>query len=103
MAGPGVGARFDCVAIKCVRRRSRDEVGVATPWFRICILASLKNRPSLKGLLRHEVVHIRQMQRDGWFTFWTQYFWWTLTKGYAANPYEVEAYRVSHPVLHGLL
>jgi hypothetical protein len=45
--------------------------GVTTPWFRIYILASVKNLPGpvLKGLLRHEICHVRQMQREGQLRF----------------------------------
>jgi hypothetical protein len=68
--------------------------GMVTPWYTIYIRASGRRhgRAGLRGLLRHEICHIRQMQRDGWLTFWSRYCWWTITKGYAGNPYEIEAY-----------
>jgi len=75
--------------------------GITTPWLTIYILATVKNLPSpvLKGLIRHEVVHIRQIQRDGQLRFWGRYCWWTITKGYAANPYELEAYAAQRAYL----
>ena len=60
---------------------------VATPWFRIYIRLYAKGD---KWLLRHEIAHIRQMQREG-LRFWPRYYWWMLTLGYDANPYEIEA------------
>lgn len=75
-----------------LRRLGGD--GLATPWYRIYILASVKKNhpgPVLKGLLRHEICHVRQMQRDGQIKFWSRYCWSLLTVGYEANPYEVEA------------
>lgn len=45
------------------------------------------------GLIRHEQKHLEQMRRDGKFTYMVKYLWWWATKGYLANPYEVEARR----------
>ena len=65
------------------------DAGVATPWKAIYILAEYKG---YRGLLRHEICHIRQIQRDGQLKFWSRYCWWLITVGYAANPYEIEVY-----------
>ena len=43
------------------------------------------------GLIRHEAKHLEQMERDGRLLFMLKYAWWLCTKGYSANPYEVEA------------
>ncbi len=64
--------------------------GLTTPWWTIYIRAWAKHD---RGLLRHEICHIRQMQREGQIRFWSRYCWALLTVGYEANPYEVEAYR----------
>lgn len=63
---------------------------VTTPWRTIYI------HPYAVGdrrLIRHERAHIRQMDRDGWWRFWLQYYWWLLKYGYWNNPYEIEARR----------
>ncbi len=46
--------------------------------------------PLTKGLLRHELTHVRQWQAQP-FTFPVRYAWAFLRHGYEANPYEVEA------------
>lgn len=40
---------------------------------------------------RHEDEHKVQWQRDGWVKFACRYVWWSITKGYANNPYELDA------------
>lgn len=42
-------------------------------------------------LFRHEMEHVYQVQRDGWFTFYLKWLFWTIRYGYRNNPYEVEA------------
>lgn len=44
-----------------------------------------------RGLLRHELCHLEQARRDGRLKYWSRYYWWLITRGYHANPYEVEA------------
>lgn len=72
--------------------RAMHAGGCAIPG-RIYILAEYKHD---RGLLRHELAHIRQMQREGQLRYWVKYYWWMLTKGYAANPYEIEAEIARH-------
>jgi hypothetical protein len=43
------------------------------------------------SLLRHEVEHIRQWQREGFFFFLAKYLWYSFRVGYYNNPFEVEA------------
>jgi hypothetical protein len=43
------------------------------------------------SLLRHEVEHIRQWQREGFWSFLAKYLWYSLRVGYYNNPFEVEA------------
>lgn len=42
-------------------------------------------------LFRHEMEHVYQVQRDGWWTFYAKYLYWLAKFGYTDNPYEVEA------------
>lgn len=84
-----------------------DGDGLATPWLRIYVLARVRTLPGpvLKGLIRHEITHVRQMQREGQIRFWSRYCWWLFARGYEANPYEVEANAAQRAYLrriHGL-
>lgn len=51
------------------------------------------------SIFRHEMEHIYQVRRDGWLKFYALHAWWTLTKGYRNNPYEVAAYEIQHTPL----
>ena len=42
-------------------------------------------------LFRHELEHYYQVQRVGWWKFYTTYLFYNLTEGYKNNPYEIEA------------
>ena len=42
-------------------------------------------------LIRHEMAHIDQIQRDGRIVFTLKYLFWTVKYGYWNNPYEIEA------------
>jgi hypothetical protein len=44
-------------------------------------------------LLRHELKHLEQIERDGRLVFSIKYLWWLCRYGYWNNPYEVEARR----------
>ena len=46
-----------------------------------------------RGLLAHEMTHVRQWQDDRWFPL--RYCLATLRYGYRDNPYEVEARAVA--------
>lgn len=46
----------------------------------------------LQELIRHETIHIHQMQTDGLFKFYIKYMYYTIRYGYDNNPYEIEAY-----------
>ena len=43
------------------------------------------------ALLRHEVEHIRQWQREGILPFLTKYLWYSFRVVYYNNPFEVAA------------
>jgi hypothetical protein len=68
-----------------------NSVGITMPWGRVYMLA-----PWLDDRLTrfHELVHLRQIQRDGAVFFTCRYLWWLIRYGYWKNPYEVEAYRL---------
>ena len=42
-------------------------------------------------LLRHEMKHLEQIERDGILKFSVKYLWWLARYGYLNNPYEIEA------------
>lgn len=62
--------------------------GLATPWKQIYMAPGFEDA---EWLLRHERMHLEQMERDGWAGFHLKYLWYTLQYGYWDNPYEVEA------------
>ena len=41
--------------------------------------------------LRHEVAHVLQWKREGYFGFLVKYLWFSLRFGYRQNPFEIEA------------
>lgn len=43
-------------------------------------------------LFRHEMEHVYQVMRDGWWTFYIKYLYRLARFGYMGNMYEVEAY-----------
>lgn len=63
--------------------------GLATVWNTIYFssIEAMNN----KRLLRHEMKHMEQMQRDGkmWYLIKYHYYW--IKYGYRNNPYEIEA------------
>lgn len=40
---------------------------------------------------RHEMQHVYQVMRDGWWVFYAKYLWYLWKRGYLDNPYEIEA------------
>lgn len=42
-------------------------------------------------LFRHEMEHVYQIMRDGWWGFYIKYLWYAYRYGYIEIPYEVEA------------
>ena len=61
------------------------EVKLLKPWFRV------------RWLRKHELVHLRQVRRDGPICFTIRYFWFLARYGYRRNPYEIEAYAIASP------
>jgi hypothetical protein len=44
-----------------------------------------------RRLVRHELCHLEQIERDGRLVFTVKYLWWLLLLGYWNNPYEIAA------------
>lgn len=74
--------------------------GVVSPWRTIYVHPEYMD---CNWLIRHEVAHLAQMDRDGWALFWWRclfgYLWW----GYQHSPYEVEARQAEFDPFHPLL
>ena len=52
-----------------------------------------------ESLVKHELIHHYQAQREGWLRWTVNYYRETLRFGYMDNRYEVEAYaRMSEPL-----
>lgn len=52
-------------------------------------------------LFRHEMEHVYQVMREGWWTFYIKYLWRLAKHGYMDNPYEQEARGLEHtPLTH---
>lgn len=62
--------------------------GWASLWRTVYLLPGYE---SDEGLIRHEAMHLEQMERDGRVLFMVRYVWWLIRYGYQNNPYEVEA------------
>jgi hypothetical protein len=63
--------------------------GLTLPWRAVYLRPSRFEDADLRA---HELVHIEQIARDGALFFSVRYVWWLVRYGYAANPYEIEAY-----------
>ncbi len=45
-------------------------------------------------LFRHELEHVYQVQKEGWFKFHLKYLYYLVRYGYKNNPYEIKACKV---------
>ena len=73
---------------------------MVSPWRTVYILKEYQYDAALR---RHELAHLGQMQRDGWFRFWVQCIAWYFNPGYERSPYEIEARLAEHNPRHPLL
>ena len=64
-----------------------DSAAVVSPWRTIYLHPAYRDHPVIRA---HELVHIEQMDRDGW-KFWPKCIWYVLRYGYWQSPYETEA------------
>ena len=75
-------------------------VDIVSPWRTVYVKTAWLDHP---GLMRHEIAHLAQMDRDGWFTFWRQCIWWYVWRGYDRSPYEIEARAAENDPCHPLI
>lgn len=68
---------------------SKSRVDGFTPC--ACLVIIRKQLVGDIGLLAHELVHVDQIKKEGWFKMVYNYAWYLVLKGYHDNPYEVEA------------
>lgn len=61
---------------------------ITAPWQTVYVLPE---RIKDAGLIRHELIHVEQIQRLGAWHWTAQYLWGLLRHGYRNNPLEVEA------------
>lgn len=62
--------------------------GWASFWRVAYVLPGYENNAKL---IRHELCHLEQIERDGRLIFSIKYLYWLARHGYRNNPYEVEA------------
>lgn len=55
-------------------------------WNTIYITPTASNK-----VIKHELKHIEQINKDGRFLFTVKYVYWFIKYGYYNNPYEIEA------------
>jgi hypothetical protein len=67
-------------------------------WIGIMTFTGPKERVS-ETLVKHELIHHYQAQREGWLRWNINYYRELWTVGYGANSYEVEAYARMHEPL----
>lgn len=65
-----------------------DFDGWASYWNTVYIRPGYEND---SRLVRHEKIHLEQMEKEGKFIFSIKYIWYILRFGYLDNPYEIEA------------
>lgn len=68
---------------------------ITLPWRRVYIL---ENYCHLFPVIRHEQVHLKQIDRHGPVGFTVRYFWLLARYGYRNNPMEIEATTAETPV-----
>ena len=61
---------------------------VTMPWKTVYCLPQYQNNADLWA---HEMVHIKQIERDGAVLWTLKVFWYLLRYGYKNSPYEIEA------------
>jgi hypothetical protein len=74
--------------------RACDGLAITMPWRRVYVLE--EHRHDLT-MIRHELVHLEQIDRDGPLLFSLKYLYWLARHGYRRNPYEIEAYERERP------
>jgi hypothetical protein len=72
--------------------RAAKAYGITMPWRTIYLMP---DQMTNTGLIRHEQVHVMQIERDGAWTWTFKIFWYLLRYGYRRSPYEEEARAIS--------
>jgi hypothetical protein len=70
-----------------------SDVGAAIVFGRTIYLYKVTREQLLANIpyLRHEVAHVLQYEREGWFGFLAKYLWYSIRFGYKQNPFETQA------------
>jgi hypothetical protein len=68
--------------------RAAKACGITMPWRTIYLMP---DQLTNAGLIRHEQVHVMQIERDGAIKWTFKIFWYLLRYGYKNSPYEIEA------------
>jgi len=55
------------------------------------VLFSQAQKDVTNILFRHEMEHVYQVRRMGWFCFYIKYLWLGIRYGYKKHPFELEA------------
>ena len=63
------------------------------------ILFKRKKEEISDTIFRHEMEHIYQVRRIGWFKYYLTYLWYAMRHKYEDIPYEVQARAVQHEPL----
>lgn len=72
----------------------------ALPFLGIMTFTGPEDRVS-ERLVKHELIHFYQAQREGPIRWMLRYYWHLMRVGYMNNPYEIEAYaRMNDPMTH---
>lgn len=53
--------------------------------------ANITDLTANKAWMNHELAHVGQYQRYGFFPFIIRYIWYSIRLGYRQNPFEIEA------------
>lgn len=79
--------RFNSWLLRKAPFLGRPRGMVVFPW------VLFRDRPEdvLDSTIRHEMFHVHQILRDGWWKFHINYLGFQLRYGYWNNPYEIEA------------
>jgi len=63
------------------------------------MLLSTSMEETMPSTFKHEMVHVRQIERDGWCRFYCQYCIYSCYDSYQNNRYEQEAYSAENTAL----
>ncbi len=63
------------------------------------MLLSTSMEETMPSTFKHEMTHVRQIERDGWCRFYCQYCMYTCRDSYQNNRYEREAYSAENTAL----